>query len=153
MSRGRKQTPADLKLLAGNPGKRPINRGPDFKSGAPECPAWLPEDARDEWARITEELVRLGVLALVDMPALSAYCGAWYLYKRAMDDIQKNGLTLANHTKYGTVHKKNPAVNVADRAMMQIRGLGSEFGLTPASRGKIGTKPPADELEEFLKCG
>jgi hypothetical protein len=48
--RGPRPEPSSLKLLKGNPGKRPLNeREPKPPAGAPEAPAHLDEEARREW--------------------------------------------------------------------------------------------------------
>lgn len=42
MTSGRKNTPTQLKVLNGNPGKRPLNQNePKPKPVMPECPSWL----------------------------------------------------------------------------------------------------------------
>ena len=48
--RGRKPTPTAIKVLEGNPGKRPLNdREPQPPKKAPSCPKWLEPDAKREW--------------------------------------------------------------------------------------------------------
>lgn len=45
--RGRKPTPTAIKVLEGNPGKRPLNANePKPKKKAPRCPSWLEEEAK-----------------------------------------------------------------------------------------------------------
>src|SRR4051812_32697332 len=57
---GRKPTPAALKLIQGNPGKRPIRQEPQPERGdLPEPPEFLAEDAKAEWRRVAPELYRL----------------------------------------------------------------------------------------------
>ena len=52
MTRGRKPKPTHLKLIEGNPGKRPIRTGPERPTTAmPEPPDHLNADARTEWDR------------------------------------------------------------------------------------------------------
>jgi hypothetical protein len=53
MTRGRKPKPTHLKLIEGNPGKRPIRMGPERPATAmPEPPDHLNDDARTEWDRV-----------------------------------------------------------------------------------------------------
>ncbi len=49
--------------------------------------------------------------------------------------------------------KPHPAAVMKADAWKRIRAMLSEFGMTPASRSKVGAKGPAeaDPLEEFLK--
>ena len=52
MTRGRKPKPTHLKLIEGNPGKRPIRTGPERPvTTMPEPPDHLNADARTEWDR------------------------------------------------------------------------------------------------------
>ena len=46
-TRGRKPKPTALKVLEGNPGKRPLNdREPVPPKGTLKCPAWLLPEAK-----------------------------------------------------------------------------------------------------------
>src|SRR5271167_2051839 len=76
--RGRKPKPTYLKLVTGNPGRRPIkgDREP-AAGGLPQAPAELAGDARTEWRRVARTLHRAGLLATLDRAALAAYCQAF----------------------------------------------------------------------------
>jgi phage terminase small subunit len=51
--RGRRPKPTRLKLLTGNPGKRPLNETePRPEAAIPECPVVLGPVARQEWDRL-----------------------------------------------------------------------------------------------------
>ena len=48
-TRGRKPKPTALKVLEGNPGKRPLNENePKPENKAPRCPSWLEQEAKNE---------------------------------------------------------------------------------------------------------
>jgi len=76
---GRKPKATALKLLEGNPGRRPVNKSePDFIPGAPETPYYLTPEAREEWDRIVPELAKVpGLLKHVHGTALASYCMAF----------------------------------------------------------------------------
>jgi phage terminase small subunit len=60
--RGRKPKPTRLKLVAGNPGKRPLKpREPKPEVKVPICPAHLCPAAKAVWKRLTRELFVLGL--------------------------------------------------------------------------------------------
>ena len=81
--RGRRPKPTRLKVLTGNPGKRPLNPDePKPERAIPECPAELGPVARREWDRLGKELASLGLLTNLDRAALAAYCGAYALVGR-----------------------------------------------------------------------
>ena len=55
-TRGRKPKPTALKVLEGNPGKRPLNElEPKPKKQAPSCPSWLEPEAKKEWRRMAKD--------------------------------------------------------------------------------------------------
>ena len=73
--RGPPPKPTRLKILAGNPGKRPLNDAePVPAPGRPSCPAWVSKEGRAEWRRVTRELEALGLLARIDQATLACYC-------------------------------------------------------------------------------
>ena len=76
--RGRKPKPTALKLIDGNPGKRPIvGHEPRPPASRPTCPAHLSASAKAEWKRLAGALNRIGLLTQVDRAALAAYCQAY----------------------------------------------------------------------------
>ena len=75
-SRGPLPKPNVLKLLAGNPGKRPLNLadGVNPRVEIPSAPAHLGKEARKEWKRITPLLEELGLISGLDRAMLALYC-------------------------------------------------------------------------------
>ena len=150
--RGRKPKPTALKVLSGNPGKRPLNaREPVARSGIPDCPDWLDAEAKAEWSRVTVELDAMGVLSQADRSALAAYCTAWSRWVEAEAQVKKFGLIVKSPEKGFPM--KSPYLSVADQALEAMRKLLVEFGLTPSSRSRLrlpaGAEP--DEFDRFLE--
>ena len=143
-----------LKVLSGNPGKRPLNeREPVTPQGLPEMPAWLDGEALAEWGRITVDLAEMGLLSKADRPALAAYCTAWSRWVDAEAQVKKYGTVVKSPDKGFPM--KSPYLSIADQALETMRKLMVEFGLTPSSRSRI--KVPAggdeaDELDRFLEA-
>ena len=78
--RGRKPKPTALKLLEGNPGKRPINEHePIPPKGTVKCPTWLEPEAKKERKRLAPSLEAMGVLTQADLTAFAGYCQAYRL--------------------------------------------------------------------------
>jgi P27 family predicted phage terminase small subunit len=84
-----------LKLIQGNPGKRPINRREPKFTGAPVCPAWLTNVAKIEWKRVVLELESLDMLRAVDTAALAAYCVSYARWKSAEAIVDLQGQTVS----------------------------------------------------------
>jgi P27 family predicted phage terminase small subunit len=135
--RGRRPKPTRMKLLSGNPGKRPMNmHEPKPEPMIPDCPAELGPVARREWDRLASELGKLKLLTTLDRAALAAYCGAYSLWAEATDAIQKFGTMVKSPSGYPI---QSPYVSVANRQAEIMMRIASEFGFTPASRSRIST--------------
>ena len=144
--RGRRPKPTRLKLLTGNPGKRPLNANePRPQAIVPECPAELGSVARREWDRLAAELAPLRMLTNLDRAALAAYCGAYGMWAEATEAIQKYGTMVKSPSGFP---QQSPYVAIANRQAEIMMRIASEFGFTPASRGRIST-PTTDERTLF----
>jgi P27 family predicted phage terminase small subunit len=144
--RGRRPKPTRLKVLTGNPGKRPLNANePQPEATVPECPVELGPVARREWDRLAVELSSLRILTNLDRAALAAYCGAYAMWAEATEAIQKFGTMVKSPSGYP---QQSPYVAVANRQAEIMMRIASEFGFTPASRSRI-TTPPKDERTLF----
>ena len=153
--KGRKPKPTVLKVLDGNPGKRPLNqREPKAPQGLPEAPSWLDAEAQAEWERVTSDLQEMGLLSRADRPALAAYCTAWSRWVEAEAMVKKLGPIVKSPDKGFPM--KSPYLTIADQALETMRKLMVEFGLTPSSRSRIrvsGPSEPGDEFDQFLEAG
>ncbi len=124
-----------MKELAGNPGKRQLNRRePKPANALPPCPRHLSIEAKREWRRMGGELARMGVVTVVDRAALAAYCQAWSRWVDAEGQVARLGTIVK--TANGNLIQ-NPYLAVANRAMEQMAKLATEFGMTPSSRSRI----------------
>jgi P27 family predicted phage terminase small subunit len=135
MVRGRKPRPTRLKLLTGNPGKHPLNVDePRPEPAIPDCPAELGPAARREWDRLVGELGKLRVLTGLDRAGLAAYCGAYALWAEATEALQKYGVMVKSPNGFPV---QSPYLSIANRQAEIMMRIASEFGFTPASRGRI----------------
>lgn len=137
MPRGRKPKPTALKILAGNPGKRPLNGcepKPPVPAHPPRVPRHLNKEARREWRRIVKVLIDLGLYTEVDRAALAMYCQAWGRWVEAERTVRELGEVLVS-PKGGLY--QNPWLHVANKAWEQLNKMLSEFGLTPSSRTRL----------------
>lgn len=144
--RGRKPKPTHIKAITGNPGKRPLNVDePRPEIAVPDCPAELSDPAKREWDRMVGELAKLRLLTHLDRAALAAYCSAYALWAEAIEAIQKYGAMVKSPNGYPI---QSPYVAIANRQAEIMLRISSEFGFTPASRGRIAT-PKSDEPSLF----
>lgn len=110
--------PAPVKLLAGNPGHRPIPAEVKPKPGLPTCPMWLLPEAKREWRRLGPELDRLGLMTTADRSAFAGYCQAWARWIEA---------------------EKADSGNEQDRTFRRLMMVIQRFGLSPVDRARLAS--------------
>lgn len=154
--RGRKPKPTAMKVLEGNPGKRPLNEHePTPPKGTLRCPTWLEAEAKKEWRRLAPSLEAMGALTSVDITAFSGYCQAYARWKEAEEFISQHGSIFQTPSGYV---QQVPQVSIAQQNLKIMQSFCSEFGLTPATRSRIiansgeGTDE-SDPMESLLKGG
>lgn len=155
--KGRKPKPTNLKLLAGNPGKRPINKNePKPPPIAPKCPGWLNKEGKKEWKRIAPLLERLGLLTEADMANLAAYCRTYAEMVEAEQFLEKHGLTyqIPKRDEEGKVVglyvQQWPQVSIVRRCQEEIRAYSALFGLSPSDRSRMSLPTERDDDDEFF---
>lgn len=154
-TRGRKPKPTALKLLEGNPGKRPLNEHePIPPKGKVRCPSWLEEEAKKEWRRLAPSLEAMGVLTTADLTAFAGYCQAYARWKEAEEFISQHGSIFQTPSGYV---QQVPQISIAQQNLKIMQSFCSEFGLTPATRSRIiadgGKAGSADDPMEALLNG
>ena len=155
-TRGRKPKPTALKMLEGNPGKRPLNENePKPPKGTIRCPTWLEAEAKKEWRRLAPSLEAMGVLTTADITAFAGYCQAYARWKEAEEFISQHGSIFQTPSGYV---QQVPQVSIAQQNLKIMQSFCSEFGLTPATRSRIiagnGDKVDEDDpMEQLLKGG
>jgi P27 family predicted phage terminase small subunit len=147
-----KPVPTEIKRLRGNPGKRRLPKEgeephPDLVAELPEPPEWLGVFGVAEWERVGPVLVGQRLLTDADLMAFAAYCANVDLMIESMQDIEKNGHTIAGAR--GEV--RNPALASFAQAVTALRALATEFGMTPSSRGRMKlTDDEGDTLADLI---
>src|SRR5262245_47442179 len=116
---GRRPKPTHLRLLQGNPGKRPINKNePKPAAKPPKPPEHLNAVALAEWNRLSQELSTLGLLTSVDSTAFSAYCMVYARWIDAEEALKKTGPVVRSPSGYPMI---SPYYTVANQSLQQMR--------------------------------
>lgn len=147
---GRPPKPTALKLLAGNPGKRPLNlEEPVFREETGNPPAWMPALAKREWERLLPSLRAQGLFTVADVAEYTGYCLAWAELIELTRFLRKNGRTVTAASGY---LMPRPEVAMRERALTRLHLFGASFGLSPSARTRIKGKPPeeVDPMELLL---
>jgi len=151
MSAGRKPKPTHLKLLAGNPGKRPLNETepqPDPIDETTEPPAWMSGEGRAVWLSEFPKLVRNGMITEIDLGAFAKYCQAFGRYLTAESMVAKQGEVLIAPGSGFPI--QNPYLAVSNKAAEQMHKAETEFGMTPSSRSRVSPGAGKKKSNRFL---
>ena len=130
MTRGRKPTAPHLKVLAGTTRPdREVQDAPEYDliDQFPEAPQHLNPDGAEMWRNLGPQLVKARVLQVVDLYSLEQLCFSWQRFRQKAKAGME--LTAAEDTA--------------------LKGLFSEFGMTPAARRKVasaGEKPAGNRF-------
>ena len=153
---GRKSKPTRLKLIQGNPGKRPINGNePEPARGIPTCPAWLSAQAKAAWEELSVLLDDMGVLTLADSFALELLSTTYCEWRAATEAIEKHGEIYKTTTQQGdTMHRPRPEVAMRADAARRLTALLSCFGLEPGARSRLCMQGKKEgPLDAYLRRG
>lgn len=146
---GRPRKPTKLKKLTGTyqPSRNLPNEmtGPEMTSY--DAPEGLSNHARKEWERIIPLMRQTGVLSSLDTSALFALCNEWGKYKEAEEKCASMGRVVKSPTTGFPMI--NPYETISGQSYKRYKEMAVQFGLTPASRTKIASNPPANEQHPF----
>lgn len=131
---GRKKDPTGLKVLRGT--DRPDRETPDapeydLLEEFPEAPLHLNVDGREMWHNLGNQLVKAGVLQVVDLYALEQLCASWQMIRKKV--------------------KAEMEITAAENNAMKAQF--SEFGMTPASRSKVTSGGEKKKRNRFANGG
>ena len=119
--------PTALRLLAGNPSKRPLPAAePSFAICPTTMPNWLTGEAAALWDKLAQALDSNGMLTHASRDTLATYCavlGAFIDGRRAGAEIDV-------------------------KLLQQIRMMAREFGFTPSSQASISAPGKPDGKKE-----
>ena len=142
---GRPRKPTAIKKLAGTDQPCRLNPNePVLPVEAPELDDALPYMsplAKKIWNDLSSLLVKMGVLSLVDGPALGLMAEALAEGIGARKQIERDGgATYSSEGRDGQVLiKGHPAFAQAADADRRFVALANQFGLTPAARSRVSS--------------
>ncbi|MGJ7060329.1 phage terminase small subunit P27 family, partial [Morganella morganii] len=108
---GPPKTPSHLRLVRGNPSKRPINKKePKPPSGVPPTPKHFTKQGKYWFKRIGEELNAMGVMSSMDAKALELLIEAYTEYRQHCDTLDEEGYTYTTQSDGGPLIKAHPVL-------------------------------------------
>ncbi len=157
-TRGRKPAPIELKVLRGNPGKRPLKSNARVLQQAEavlsdEAPDMLLEEARLYWDHAIQHAPR-GLLRKLDVYLLAAWCNAAARYEHNMRLAAKSDVIPVRGAKLSGLDMKdrpvmhNPFSTAARAYLKDMAMLAAELGFTPSARARLGAFETAERPAE-----
>nr|PZN76198.1 MAG: phage terminase small subunit P27 family [Pseudomonadota bacterium] len=141
--KGRKPKPTHLKLVAGNPGKRALNRGEPVPEGdLTDPPEWLTPEQKESW-RYAIDHAPSGLLKKLDRSALTVWVVAEDLHRQATQAVAKFGL-ITKSPKQGEPIQ-NPYLPIVNRQAQIMLKAAAELGFTPSSRSRVTVNEDVEE--------
>lgn len=138
--------PTALRILRGNPSKRPLPEDePQPPAGAP-MPDGLSEGAARHWPKIAKILEDCGVLTAMDVAALALYCETFARWRHASDQLARFGPLIKG--RFGP--SLSPYLLIADKSHAQMVTLLREFGMTPSARTRVRAQPSKAKKSRLL---
>jgi len=151
MVSGPKPKPTALKRLSGRSHHKSnlAEPKPERLIQVPPAPKWMPAAARAKWKQTAKKLCALGLLTDIDEDALQRFVMVWARWREAERMIAKEGEVIKTQTGYPI---QSPWLAIANKCVLQLNQIGSEFGLSPASRTRVEISQPLemDKLEQQL---
>jgi P27 family predicted phage terminase small subunit len=125
--------PNKLKLVEGNPGKRPIKKQPKLEIKNLKCPIWLNKEAKKEWKRVFTLLEKLGLISDIDMTIFAMYCQNYARWKQAETELNEENLKVMGRTGYIV----NPLVKISQTYQTRLKISIEKLGLSPSDRANL----------------
>lgn len=148
--RGRRPKPTHLKVVSGNPGKRPLNPAEPRPAGdLAKPPPGLTRAQRRIWAAAVA-CAPLGMLKRLDAGVLKVWVVACDLHGRALLGLEAGGLVVEAPSTGFPV--QSPYLAIINRQAAIMLKAAAELGFTPSSRTRVAVEPEdrQDAFEDYL---
>lgn len=128
--KGAPAKPTALKILQGNPGKRPLPKNEPIPPDGDVVRPRMGKRAASVWDRYAPLIGQMGLLTVVDVPAFAMLC------------------SLIAESEWKP--REMSATRIA-----RMEALFGQFGMTPSSRARLGNMPARPKANPFgqLKKG
>jgi phage terminase small subunit len=135
---GRKRMPTALRVLRGNPQKRPLNQHePKPDAIDPEIPEELHGNpiAAKEWKSAIVPAIRIGQITIADRALAIVHCELWSSWRRELAAAAKGPIVITAGAQ--NIPRPNPARVQALRTGGLLAHVDEKLGLTPTARSRI----------------
>jgi len=136
-ARGPAPKSTNLRILEGNPSRRPLNHDEPQPEAGAVCPDWLSACAKAVWDHYAPVLTSCGILTKADTHTLAAYCDAAAKWRMATEALDGDGELVDDRGMVAMVRVQR---NYSDL----MAKFGTKLGLSPGDRTGIKTNAPKE---------
>ncbi len=138
---GPKPKPTLLKVLNGNPGKRPLNqREPKPTGDLKDPPDHFSQEQTDIWNYAIAHAPK-GLLKNIDLSVLEIWTTSFALYREAERLLKQAGPTVSSPNGLLMPH---PSIAIMNKQAGNMMKAAAEMGFTPSSRSRIAVDPEVE---------
>jgi len=153
---GRRPTPTALKILRGNPGKRPLNQDEPQPPKGPVVKPELSAGADRVWDALAPVCEAMGTLTAADVRVFATLCELQATFIAAVKEKNAEGfspfLVTTMVDSAGNEHmnvKEHPAIKLERNTAAAMRPYYEKFGLEPVGRARIHVKKPEEPVNKW----
>lgn len=161
MTAGRKPKPTWMKLVTGNPGKRPLNTDepmPTLGIGPPPAKFKTMKDGGAAATEVWLDMVNAapaGLLTILDRSQLEMFCRAKVRWLMACDKLDTYGEVIKSPVQ--GIWQQSPYYSIKKAEEKTMQTCMVEMGFTPSSRSRVSiaakrkgkSETPFDDLKEL----
>lgn len=143
--RGRPMIPTSIKIIQGNPGRRPLNANEPSQvvlARVPSAPALLNDTGAAKWRDKGRQLIRARLLTELSLDALFRYCLQWQDLVKAREHLETEPMVQRSNKGGTYINSWKILESMCMKALVQIE---VEFGMTPAARARVKTIDPKQQ--------
>ncbi|SOC11410.1 P27 family predicted phage terminase small subunit [Rhodobacter sp. JA431] len=114
---------------------------------------FMSPDARDVWARLAPQLVKLKRLEPHFHELFASYCEEVAVYIAMTKDIGAHGVTYeTGQGRNGNQKRTRPEVHLRKSTLESMIRLGALFGLSPVDEKRLGNANQGDLFEDLMRA-
>lgn len=154
--RGPPAIPTQIKLLNGNPSRRPLNGDEPqptlIEDGTP--PEWLDERAKARWLKSFKDLQTTRVITESDYESFARLCYLDGQFHELREKLCSEGLVTSGlNTKGKPYQLPNPLFYMMLSIAKELSKMEQQFGMTPSSRTGLRVTNPTQSATSLKLFG
>lgn len=144
-ARGPAPKATNMRILEGNPSRRPINTDEPQPEAGAQCPFWSTEAAREVWNEVAPILEGCGILTQADTVMFAAWCDSVANWRAVSLELEATAnLQSQGDTVYAQKEIKSLIASQRNYAELMVK-FGTKFGVSPGDRTGLKINKPKEK--------